>query len=488
MPRAKLTKTVVDKAKHQGKGNQTFYRDTQLQGFALRVTAAGSKSYVVEYRHGDGRSRRVTLGKHGALTADGAREMAQATLGDAAKARLNLGDDPAEVRRREREGDTFDDVAGRYLEDLLARAKAGDARRSGWATARDLWRRHVPGDLKRRKVDEVTTAHIQKAVRGRKLASKQATANHVLTVMHAALQHAITERLIKDNPAKVVKRYTRKTEQRRKPRRALSLDELARLGKVLKAVEETGKVTVADDDGDATTYAVDPAAALTLRLLVLTGMRKSELLGHHTKARRGPREGLRWSDLDLEARRYTLTASGGGSGAKGGDERELPLGQAAVDVLRTIKPADARPEGLVVPSPRDPAKPYNGLNKARTRIYAAAGIEGRDTHSLRHTHETTVFKVDPEYAGVTTGRAVTRDSILNDYIDGKDKDIVARVHLVADAVAEILAAAMAGKLDAAAKMLAAAMAGKLTAEMLAATPAGELADVVPFEQRREGAR
>jgi integrase len=382
----------------------------------------------------------MKLGRHGELAADKARELARAALGGAAAARLGLGEDPAEQQRRELEGDTFEDVATRYLEDLKRRAEAGAGKRgrlSGWESARGLWKRHVPAALKRRKVDDITTADVRRV--HRKLADKPPTADHVKTVLHAVLEYARTEGLISgDNPAAAVKRY----DKQPKRRRALTTEELAALGAVLDKVEADKAVTVTEDDGTEHTYGVDPAAALTLRLLVLTGMRKSELLGHHAAARRGPREGLRWGDVDLEAAEYELAAHRGGSGGKGGLSRTLPLGAATVELLRGVRPDDADPEDLVVPSPRNPSQPYNGLNKARRRIYRAAGIKGADAHCLRHTFESIGFSIAPGLAGALTGRALTRDATLNSYLHPDN----AELREAADKVAGRIAQAMAGQL------------------------------------------
>lgn len=76
--KTKLTKTFVDSAA-LSPNKQVFYRDAELIGFALRVTA--SKVYVVERRIGDGKSSvRVMLGKHTELTLEQAREKAKIVL------------------------------------------------------------------------------------------------------------------------------------------------------------------------------------------------------------------------------------------------------------------------------------------------------------------------------------------------------------------------------------------------------------------------
>jgi len=51
-----------------------------LQGLALRVTTTGSKAFIVE-AWVNGRSRRVTLGKHPALSLKDARKKAREVIG-----------------------------------------------------------------------------------------------------------------------------------------------------------------------------------------------------------------------------------------------------------------------------------------------------------------------------------------------------------------------------------------------------------------------
>ena len=74
----KVTKDKVD-ALVKGKAD-VFLWDDKLSGFGVKVTPAGAKVYLYQYRIG-GRgnpTRRYTIGKHGPLTPDEARKRAKA--------------------------------------------------------------------------------------------------------------------------------------------------------------------------------------------------------------------------------------------------------------------------------------------------------------------------------------------------------------------------------------------------------------------------
>ncbi len=88
---AKLSKRTVDQAQPSAK--DLFLWDDELLGFGLRVFAPGRKSYVVQYRAA-GRTRRFTIGPHGAWAPDTARLEARILLG-----RVAQGENPAEERQ-----------------------------------------------------------------------------------------------------------------------------------------------------------------------------------------------------------------------------------------------------------------------------------------------------------------------------------------------------------------------------------------------------
>ena len=80
---AKLTKKSVDEARPHSKSYLLW--DGELRGFGLLVLPSGVKSYVLQYRNEARRSRRLTIGRHGALNVGQACELAQEAAGAIAK-------------------------------------------------------------------------------------------------------------------------------------------------------------------------------------------------------------------------------------------------------------------------------------------------------------------------------------------------------------------------------------------------------------------
>ena len=75
MATGKINKRAVDA---RGPGvKDTYIWDATVKGFALKVTPRGTKTYLFEYKDSSRKTRRVTIGHHGVLTADQARERAK---------------------------------------------------------------------------------------------------------------------------------------------------------------------------------------------------------------------------------------------------------------------------------------------------------------------------------------------------------------------------------------------------------------------------
>jgi integrase len=105
----KITKTVVDRLASPDAG-QTFLRDSELKGFAVRVTAGGAKSFIVEKRI-EGQVKRLTLGRYPELTVEQARKEAHKLLGKIASG----GNPIADKQRAILHGKTLMDAFGDFL-------------------------------------------------------------------------------------------------------------------------------------------------------------------------------------------------------------------------------------------------------------------------------------------------------------------------------------------------------------------------------------
>jgi Arm domain-containing DNA-binding protein len=105
----KLTKRAVDALQKPSKG-QTFLWDRELPGFGVRIIPSGLRTFILQYRNAEGRSRRIVIGRYGVLTVEKAREQAQIKLGAVAG-----GADPAEESVASRQTMTVAELCDWYL-------------------------------------------------------------------------------------------------------------------------------------------------------------------------------------------------------------------------------------------------------------------------------------------------------------------------------------------------------------------------------------
>ena len=80
MAKIKLTKTAVDAAQPQAQAVEL--RDTVVPGFLCKITPAGRKVFMLQYRTNTGERRKPALGLFGELTVEQARVMAQDWLAE----------------------------------------------------------------------------------------------------------------------------------------------------------------------------------------------------------------------------------------------------------------------------------------------------------------------------------------------------------------------------------------------------------------------
>src|SRR6266581_4431014 len=107
----KITKRIVDSADAPD-GKRLLLWDDELKGFGLLVLPSGVKTYIANYRVA-GRLQRQTIGRHGVLTPEQARDRARKILTSVADGR----DPVADKRDDDRAKMTVAELADMYLND-----------------------------------------------------------------------------------------------------------------------------------------------------------------------------------------------------------------------------------------------------------------------------------------------------------------------------------------------------------------------------------
>lgn len=350
MPTLRLTKAVIDNAKPETR--DTFLWDSTLRGLGVKVTPAGSKVFVYQYRMGGrgSRLRRYTIGRHGELTLDAARRKAEEL---ASQVRLD-GCDPLEEKRSAR-AKAAELAFVRYAERFWRECLQVEWRSSHAQSYRALELHALPrlGD---KPLNAITRADIRAVIEP--LRPQAATASLVFATLRRLFNWAIEREDIEQSPLTGMKAPPLPTSRDR----VLSDEEL-RL--VWLAADSLGY----------------PAGAW-IRLLVLTGARRTEAAA------------LDWAELDRAAALWTLPAGR----SKNARVALNPLSEAALGLLeeiaRRLRPDGKWPTGGAVFPTRDgtPIVGYSKiklrLDKAVTKLAEAEGVPAPTPwrlHDLRRT-------------------------------------------------------------------------------------------------------
>ena len=287
-----LSKRIVDRLLVDGK--DAVFWDRDLPGFGVRVYPSGAKVYVVQTR-AFGRSKRITLGRHGEVSADQARKEAVRII-----ARIKAGDSATTAEPSP--APTVGDLAERYEREYVAmHCKPATVAHYGL-----MLRKHIVPALGKLLVTEVERKHIMAFQYGLRDMPTVANRGVDILVKMLGLADAWGWRPSGKNPCLFVRRY--KVEQNHE--RFLTPEELYRLGQAL--------------DSAAAERLASAHAAAAIRLLVLTGCRRNEILG------------LRWEDLDFEAGEMRLADSKTGA-------RVVPMPSAAAKVLEGLSRVPGNP-------------------------------------------------------------------------------------------------------------------------------------------------
>jgi integrase len=389
MPTLKLTKSIVDSAMPQAKDIEL--RDRIVPGFMLKVTPAGRKVFMVSYRTPGGQRRKPAIGRHGELTVEQARALAQVWL-----AEVRRGNDPFAKRLAAREAPTIAQLCARFLSEYSEPRN----RPSTVAANRRLASAHVVPSLGGLKVTEVSRADIGRLM-GR-LQGTPSSANHVLCFLRKMFNMAEVWGLRPDgsNPCRHVPRYPERGRTR-----LITDVELQKLFAYLDR---------ADAEGLESRF-----LTLGIRLQFAFAARRSEIVT------------LRWAWIDFVNRRVVWPDSKTGGMSK-------PLGSEALQLLQNAPRLEGSP--FVLPCLRNPSWHMTDIaySEGWGRVLQRAGVTHCGTHAIRHRAATDIANSG---VPVKIGMALTAHktvSMFMRYVHTEDEPIRAAAEAVAERRKRIL--------------------------------------------------
>jgi len=352
----RLTKSFVDKVEipalsDRGTSTQSFYRDSTIVGFGLRVTSGGVKSFIVEKRI-NGKVKRITLGRYGNLTVEQAKKEAMKILGQVA-----TGSDPiAEKKEKNIRALSLLDTFNDYLntrKDLKPTTIADYNRVMKWAF--EDWLSRPVTDITK---DMVENRHRERGKRS------QARSNNSMRVLRAIMNHARNKfEDAKGNPIILFNPVERLSQNRAwfKVEKRQTLIKAHQLAAWYEATLKLNNESTRD----------------YLYFLLFTGLRRSE----------GAQ--LRWDDVDFEDKTFTINDT------KNSLRHTLPLSDYLEELL--LRRQENTKGEFVFPS-RSSSGHIIEPKKSLHRINELSGISFT-LHDLRRTFITIAESLDiPAYA------------------------------------------------------------------------------------------
>ena len=365
----KITKRVVDTIRPAAQRSVVW--DDGLKGFGVVVRPSGVHSFVFSYRNAKNRKRNITIGKVGALTPQEARNKAEEY-----RHKVLSGIDPLDEKYDPAKRFTISDLIDEYLLSVAFLNKAESTRYI------DLGRvdRHIKPLIGDRLVSEIDMRLVEKAFReiadgktrcdlpsGRKhgrslVKGGDGTARMAIRLFRAILGWGEKAGLVQAETVAAA----RHVDIGRDGRRDTILDDpkaYARLWETIDRLSDPGRIQVGG-------FVIRPDVADAIRLIILTGARKSEITR------------LTWDQIDLSSGIISLAPDRHKTGRKTGETRIIGLPNIAIDFLKRRSPTCPN-ERVFKPSRGDGTIE---LSKAWRQIREKADLPPTlGLHGLRHS-------------------------------------------------------------------------------------------------------
>ena len=267
------------------------YEEWEGNGFGVRVTPRGTRSFVCLFRF-EGKPRRLTLGTYPTMTLAEAHQ----AHGEAMK-KLEQGIDPgAEAvaeRAEDRQAPTVDVLADEYLE------KWAKPRKRSWREDERILKKDILPEWGRRKAREITRRDVIRLLDGIVDRGAGIMANRTLAVIRKMFNFAVSRDIVPTSPCLAVRAPA--PENRRD--RVLTTDEIRALWHGLEGAKMAS------------------GTKLAIKIQLVTGQRKVEIVS------------AAWEEIDFTTGWWTIPASK----AKNKIPHRVPLSPLTIELLEAAK-------------------------------------------------------------------------------------------------------------------------------------------------------
>ena len=350
---------LTDLSVRTAKAGEALYKLSDGRGLQLHITATGSKLWRWAYRF-DGKQKLMALGVYPDISLAQARQMA-----DEARKLLATGTDPMaqrkvdKINRQQAAGNTFKVIATAWWEHWKSSRSERHA---------DYVQRRLQGDILPaigdRPIDEIQAPELVRMTKTIEKRGALDIAKRSLQTCGQIFRYAIAHGLATRNPATDIRPGDVLKPRKKQNYARLDAKELPEL---LRKIE---------------TYPGSPVTRLAMKLMAMTFVRTSELIG------------ARWEEFDLENARWDIPSER----MKMKTPHIVPLSQQAIILLRTLHTLTGhRP--LLFPGDRNHETPMsnNTILKALERM----GYKGRMTgHGFRGIASTVLHEQGQEHAHI----------------------------------------------------------------------------------------